>query len=413
MTLLKSVSRMRLRAASAPLALTVAFGLSLIAIQSLQAQTFTVLHSFTGGPDGAYPYAGLLRDTSGNLYSTTAAGGSSNQGTVFEVDASGTETVLHSFSGADGVSPYAGVIMDAKGDLYGSTQYGGSGCSGTGCGTVFELTPKAGGGWTETVLFEFAFNPHGAYPFGLIRDAKGDLYGATEAGGTGSNIEGTVFKVSTAGKETVLHSFTGSPSDGAFPELAGVVMDANGDLYGDTFEGGDSQSSAGVVYRLAKSGALTVLYSFSGGADGFAPMGTPVMDKHGNLYGTTYRGGSFGYGCVWKLSQKGKETVLHSFVGGELDGSLPEAGVVLDAQGNLYGVTTEGGSGSGTACGKDGCGTVYELSKDGTLTLLHRFTGSDGEYPVGGLILDANRNLYGTAQYGGSDDYGTVWKLTP
>jgi len=135
------------------------------------------------------------------------------------------------------------------------------------------------------------------------------------------------------------------------------------------------------------------------------------MDKQGNLYGTTYRGGSPGYGNVWKLSKKGKVTVLHSFVGGTSDGLWPEAGVIMDAKGNLYGVTTAGGS--GTACGKYACGTVYELSKNGTLTLLHSFTGADGDYPIGGLILDANGNLYGTTVYGGRDGYGTVFKLTP
>jgi uncharacterized repeat protein (TIGR03803 family) len=136
------------------------------------------------------------------------------------------------------------------------------------------------------------------------------------------------------------------------------------------------------------------------------------MDEQRNLYGTTYRGGSSGYGIVWKVSRKGKETVLHSFAGGTTDGASPQAGVIRDAEGNLYGVTTAGGS--GTACGKSGCGTVYKLSKNGTLTLLHSFAGSDGQYPVGSLIMDANGNLYGTAAYGGSSGYyGTVWKLTP
>jgi uncharacterized repeat protein (TIGR03803 family) len=216
--------------------------------------------------------------------------------------------------------------------------------------------------------------------------------------------------VSKFGKETALHSFAGYPSDGGLPYLAGVIMDAKGNLYGDTMEGGGFNQ--GVVYKLGKSGTLTVLYSFRGGADGSLAMGTPVMDEQRNLYGTTYRGGSSGYGIVWKVSRKGKETVLHSFAGGTTDGASPQAGVIRDAEGNLYGVTTAGGS--GTACGKSGCGTVYKLSKNGTLTLLHSFAGSDGQYPVGSLIMDANGNLYGTAAYGGSSGYyGTVWKLTP
>jgi len=390
-------------------ALVVLLTLATGAVGPAQAQTFTVLYNFTGSPDGANPYAGLLQDTAGNLYGTTTVGGSSNDGTVFKVDTSGAETVLHSFSGADGISPYASVIMDAKGNLFGTTANGGTGCSGTGCGTVFELRPKTGGGWTETVLHRFTADPDGADPLGLIQDAKGNLYGATQVGGTTG--VGTAFKVSKAGKETVLHSFAGGASDGAFPD-AGLLMDMKGNLYGDTFEGGDSQYNGGVVYKLGKSGALTVLHSFpDNDGDGFEAVGTPAMDKQGNLYGTTYRGGSSGYGTVWKLSKQGKESVLYTFAGGTSDGAWPEAGVILDAKGNLYGVTTAGGS--GTACGNYGCGTVYELSKNGTLALLHSFAGPDGEYPVGGLILDAKGNLYGTALYGGSDGSGTVWKLTP
>jgi uncharacterized repeat protein (TIGR03803 family) len=398
-------------AAGTALALAVALGSGMVASQAARAQTFTVLYNFTGSADGANPYAGLLLDTAGNLYGTTTVGGSSNQGTVFEVDTNGTETVLHSFSGADGISPYAGVIMDAKGNLYGTTQNGGTGCSGTGCGTVFELTPKAGG-WTETVLYKFTGSKtDGADPSGtLIQDLKGTLYGTTQIGGT-TGVFGTVFRVSKAGTETLLHSFAGSPSDGAFPYLAGVLMDTKGNLYGDTFEGGDTQSGGGAAYKLSKGGKLTVRHSFGSFPDGFEAMGTLVMDKLGNLYGTTYRGGSSGYGSVWKVSKKGKETVLHSFAGGASDGAWPEAGVILDAAGNLYGVTTAGGS--GTACGKYACGTVFELNTKGVLTVLHSFTGADGDYPIGGLILDSKGNLYGTAVYGGSGGAGTVWKLTP
>jgi len=168
------------------MSLAVMLILATSAIPSAQAQTFTVLYNFTGSSDGANPYAGLFRDTAGNLYGTTTLGGSSNDGTVFVVDTSGTEAVLHSFSGADGIGPYGAVIMDAKGNLYGTTQNGGTGCSGTGCGTVFELTPKGGGRWTETVLHKFTFNPDGGDPnAGLIQDAKGTLYGTTEIGGTG------------------------------------------------------------------------------------------------------------------------------------------------------------------------------------------------------------------------------------
>jgi len=395
---------MRLSSPGTALTLAVVLVLGVVTTYSAQAQTFTVLYNFTGGADGGNPYAGLLRDTAGNLYGTTTVGGSSNNGTVFKLNTSGAESILHSFHGADGQYPYAGVIMDAKGNLYGTTANGGTGCSGTGCGTVFKLTPRAGGRWAETVLHKFTADPDGAYPFSLIQDAKGNLYGATEIGGANA-IFGTVFKVSKAGKETVLHSFAGSPSDGAFPNLASLLMDTKGNLYGNTFEGGDTQSAGGAVYKLGKSGVVTVLHSFGNGTDGFEAVGTPIMDKQGNLYGTTYTGGSNANGSVWKVSARGKETVLHSFVGGASDGKYPYSGVILDTKGSLYGVTTEGGASTN--------GVVYELSAKGVLTVLHSFAGSDGAFPAGGLIMDAKGNLYGTTVNGGSNGSGTVWKLTP
>jgi uncharacterized repeat protein (TIGR03803 family) len=162
------------------------------------------------------------------------------------------------------------------------------------------------------------------------------------------------------------------------------------------------------VYRLSKAEQLTVLHSFAGGmnhTDGLYPYGTPAMDKNGNLYGTTEEGGSLELGIIWKVSKNGTETVLHNFAGGSSDGANPFAGVIVDAKGNLYGDTAEGGSGANL-------GTVYELNKKGTLTLLRGFTVPDGASPYGGLIRDAKGNLYGTALGGGSRGYGTVWKLT-
>jgi len=183
-----------------------------------------------------------------------------------------------------------------------------------------------------------------------------------------------------------------------------LLMDAKGNLYGVTAQGG--ASNKGVVFKLSKNGRLTVLHSFVGGkADGCYPYGTPAMDAKGNLYGTTYMCGTANAGVVWKVGAKGTENVLHNFAGGSSDGAYPYAGVIMDAKGNFYGDTAYGGS--------SGDGTVYELNKKGKLTLLHSFAGSDGESPIGGLIRDAKGNLYGTAYEGGSDLYGTVWKLTP
>ncbi len=256
---------------------------------------------------------------------------------------------------------------------------------------------------TETVLHSFAGGTSdGCYPHGsLLMDSEGNLYGTTDECGT-SGL-GTVFKVSKTGKETVLHSFAGGTTDGDYPFYAGLLMDTEGNLYGNTYYGG--ASNEGVVYKLSKKGTLTVLHSFAGGTDGCYPYGTPIMDSRGNLYGTTEHCGASSVGIVWKVSKKGTETVLHSFTGGSSDGEYPVAGVIMDAKGNLYGDTASGGASS--------LGTVYELNKKGTITLLHSFAGSDGEYPDGNLIRDAKGDLFGTASVGGTDGYGTVWKLTP
>jgi uncharacterized repeat protein (TIGR03803 family) len=394
------ISRIRLATATADLMLVVALGLGLLATQSAEAQTFTVLHAFAGErSDGASPFAGLVADTAGNLYGTTSSGGSIGYGTVFKVSKARKETLLHSFTGSDGGEPLAGLVGDNAGNFYGTT-YGGS----SGYGTVFKVS-KAG---KETILHSFiGGSSDGCYPSGgLLRDNAGNLYGTTQQCGT-SGL-GTVFKVSKAGRETLLHSFTGV--DGGFPYYTGLLMDKKGNLYGVTPE--DGTYNNGGLYKLTKSGTLIVLHGFAGGSDGCYPFGTPAMDTKGNLYGTTYGCGSSGEGIVWKVSENGTESVLHNFAGGSTDGANPYAGVIFDAKGNLYGDTVYGGDGAG--CNSSGCGTVYELNKKGVLTLLHSFVlSSDGENPVGGVIRDGNGNLYGTTEDGGSHNLGTAWKLTP
>jgi uncharacterized repeat protein (TIGR03803 family) len=367
----------------------------------VQAQTFKVLFNFTGSADGESPYGSLVRDTAGNLYGTTEAGGTSGAGTVFKVNKSGTHTVLYSFKGgSDGANPYVGVIRDAAGNLYGTTANGGA----SGLGTVFKLT-KTG---NEKVLYSFAGGSDGCYPYGgLLRDAAGNLYGTTEV--CGASGVGTVFKLTNTGKETVLHSFAGGSSDGEFPSFTSLLMDTSGNLYGVAEQGGTD--NLGVVYKLSKSGKLKVLHSFAGGtSDGCDVFGTPVMDAEGNLYGTANACGSAHVGIVWKVSQKSKETVLHTFTAGSSDGAEPIAGVIMDANGNLYGDTYQGGSAN--------LGTVYKLNKTGKVTLLHTFTGPDGDYPYSGVIRDSAGNLYGTTIHGGSGQQcqngcGTVWKLKP
>jgi uncharacterized repeat protein (TIGR03803 family) len=399
-TLQHRVSRIGLAAASAALTFVVVLLLATITTPSAQAQTLTDLYSFTGGTDGGEPLEGLIQDKDGNLYGTTFQYGS-GYGVVFEVSASGTESVLYSFTGgADGGYPYASLIMDKAGNLYGTALAGGSSNCDGGCGVVFKVD-KAG---KETVLHSFkGGTTDGCGPGApLIRDSAGNFYGTT--GTCGASSLGTVFKLTKSGKETVLHSFAGAPSDGQYPYYGALLMDKEGNLYGVTDTGG--ASGDGTLFKLSKSGKLTLLHSFAGGSDGFLPFGGPVADKDGNLYGTADDGGSSNAGIVWKVSKKGKETVLHTFAGGSSDGANPLAGVILDAKGNLYGQTSSGGSSND--------GTVYKLNKKGNLTLLHSFDGSDGQTPWGGLLLqDTKGNLYGTTQSGGSSGKGTVWQLTP
>jgi uncharacterized repeat protein (TIGR03803 family) len=405
---------MQLGAARVALALGIALGLGMVAAQSSRAQTFAVLYTFTGGSDGSIPAGGLVRDAAGNFYSATYQGGdlkcntfTPGCGVVFKLSPAGKETVLHAFTSgsSDGANPAGGVVRDAKGNLYGATIYG---HEPAGFGTVFELS-KTG---DETVLHAFGGgSSDGAFPSGgLLRDKVGNLYGTTYEAGVTDN--GTLYEVSAAGNETTLHSFSGYPTDGANPTLAGVLKDKDGNLYGVTYFGGSGTAclgGCGTLYKLSKSGRYAVLHSFAGGTkDGCYPYGTPVMDKEGDLYGTAVSCGASKAGIVWKISQKGVETVLHNFTAGSSDGGYPEAGVIADSSGNLYGVTTGGGTAD--------TGVLYELDTNRVLTVLHSFVGADGEYPAAVLLRDADGTLYGTATYGGEGSgfgNGTVWKLTP
>jgi uncharacterized repeat protein (TIGR03803 family) len=264
----------------------------------------SVLYHFAGDADGANPYAVLVRDLWGNLYGTTLFGGNgpgcfTGCGTVFELNTRGTETVLHAFSGTggDGAFPYAGLVRDSRGDLYGTTQAGGI----SGFGTVFKLAKNG----EETVLHSFSGGSDGMTPYaGLVQDSQGNLYGVTEFGGVSGF--GTVYEINTNGKEKVLHSFTGG-LDGAYPIYASLVLDAQGDLYGATAYGGGADSACtngcGTLFKVDTRGKETVLYRFSGtGGDGAHPVAGLVRDAQGNLYGTTSEGGTAGMGAVFKLT---------------------------------------------------------------------------------------------------------------
>jgi uncharacterized repeat protein (TIGR03803 family) len=386
------------------------------------APSFTVLYSFTGA-DGVSPIAGLTRDSAGNLYGTTVSGGTSTRcttgpgcGTVFKLSATGAETLLHSFAGGptDGLAPYAGLVRDAAGSLYGTTAYGNP----SNGGVVFKVSATG----TETVLLSFTDYVTGAAPTAaLIEDVAGNFYGTASGGGAFNN--GVVFKLSPRGTETVLYSFTGG-ADGGSPQ-AGLVRDAAGNLYGTTFYGGFTGSEAcdfgcGVVFKLSPAGTYTVLHSFAGGSDGANPFAGLTRDSAGNLYGTTQYGGVHGNGVVFKLSPAGTETVLHRFTGGA-DGGNAVAGLAQDGLGNLYGTTQYGGAACSFSSGIT-CGVVFKLSSCGSgFKVLHTFTGgADGGLPTAGLIQDPAGNLYGTTSGGGvkSDacfnvHCGVVFKLTP
>jgi uncharacterized repeat protein (TIGR03803 family) len=390
-----------------------------------QAQTYQVLYSFTGGSDGETPVAALVRDSAGDLYGTSFYGGTSDMGTVFKVDASGKESVLYSFAGVkDGANPFAGLVRDDTGNLYGTTEYGGTFNN----GTVFVLSTSG----TETVLYSFTGGADGSQPLaGLVRDSAGNLYGTTVQGGNmaGSCAAnagcGTVFRVNPTGKETVLHSFTYAP-DGAAPYAGSLIRDASGNLYGTTYDGGAARSRSGTVFKVGRSGAEKVLYCFVGGAEGYYPTAGLVRDSAGNLYGSTSGGGDLGCnngsgcGTVFKLDTTGTETVLYSFIGGTQGYNVSLAfGLVRDRAGNLYGTTEEGGN---LSCnGGYGCGTVFKLDPAGNETILHSFSGgTDGAAPQAGLIMDSSGTLYGTTAQGGSIGCGadglgcgTVFKLKP
>ena len=393
-----------------------ALALGTAAATRAQSPTFTLLYTFTGQPDGESPQAPLVMDGSGNLYGTTGYGGSSNGcpfgcGIVFKLDTSRNEMVLHSFTGgSDGARPFAGLIRDAVGNLYGTTE----GTPSPSLGTVFKVDTSG----NETPLYSFTgFPSDGAIPFGgLIMDAAGNLYGTTSVGGSSNSVEhgfpglGTVFELDSAGNETVLHSFTGSPNDGDYPG-AGLIMDAAGNLYGTT-EGGGAFGQ-GVVFKLDPAHNETVLHSFTG-ADGAAPSASLIVDAAGNLYGTAFRGGAFGTcpsgcGTVFKLDPSGNITVLHTFTGG-IDGANPAGALIMDAAGNLYGTTSDNDNFIAGLV----VGTVFKLDRAYNETVLYSFTGgNDGGGPRGALIMDNAGNLYGTTSVGGGlSAFGTVFKLT-
>jgi uncharacterized repeat protein (TIGR03803 family) len=380
------------------------FALALTSIPQAEAQTFSVVHNFTGGSDGGGPLNGFTSDGAGNLYGTTSSGGATNHGVVFRLNNEGVETVLYNFKdGSDGAYPQGALIKDKAGNFYGTTLGGGS----AGTGTVFGITAKG----KEQVLYSFAGGKDGAAPeAGLTFDAAGNLYGTTTA--SGANGTGTVFKLAVPQKglkwmETVLYSFGAAP-DGATP-VAGVTFDKAGNLYGTASAGG--AYGFGTIFELTPTGASwteNIIHEFQDGDDGAVPFAGLIADKKGNFYGAAGEGGTGGGGTVFELTPENGTwtfTVLYSQAGWNVSGTFRD--LMMDASGNLYGTThCDGGPEAGT---------VYKLtpaSGSWSYTLLYTFTGgSDGLYSFSNLVLEQGK-LYGTTNEGGTDDAGVVFEVT-
>jgi uncharacterized repeat protein (TIGR03803 family) len=398
------------------------------------SDTYKVLHWFDW-TNGANSSSGLTFDASGNLYGTTYAGGTLGGGTVFQLvpDGNGgwTENVLYNFCSApncpDGGNPSGGLIFDSAGSLYGTTVFGGQ--TGDGEGVVFQLNPGPNGTWTEKVLYRFCSITNcadGISPVGgLVFDKDGDLYGVTVWGG-GMN-DGTVFELVAGGNgswtQNVLYSFcsVSGCADGQFPR-GSLIFDSSGNLYGTTQYGGvhtndkcsvGSSPSCGTVFELIheRNGAWTeqVLYSFNY-HNGAVPNAGLIFDGSGNLYGTTFLGGPLGNGVVFELTRGSggswADTVIHPFYSPEAN---PTSTLVFDHAGNLYGTTTGGGA--------HGDGIVFKLSpgQNGswTQTVAHSFTGKGGSGPTVGVVSDSAGNLYGTTGYGGMNGAGVAFEIIP
>jgi hypothetical protein len=408
------------------LRLSVVIAILSIALCAQAADKYTVIRAFNPSTGGGIPYGALLMDVSGNLYGANSAGGTNGWGTIFELtpNAQGGWKYTQLYDCGvrqDCAVPMGSLVMDHAGNLYGVTIFG----------NVFEVTPDGAGGWTASVIRVFGGGFDGNQPSPLVIDSAGNLYGTNATGGTDSL--GYVFELSNSGGSWSLihlHDFKGSDgaetTDTAGNKVAGVTFDSAGNLFGTTGAGGSSNKCSGgcgVVFELKDDSGIwteSVLHSF-GGADGSNPNAALLIDQAGNLFGTATAGGKDGLGVVFETSPAsgGSWTtrLLHSFTGIHLDGAYPNATLVMDSAGNLYGATFAGG-GDLQSCqvfNDNGCGTVFEISLIGAqwkTTILHAFSGrKDGAFP-GGVLLGADGALYGAAQSGGSLSEGVIFKLT-
>jgi uncharacterized repeat protein (TIGR03803 family) len=359
---------------------------------------FLSTSNFSAPPE--YPSATLVQGSNGSFYGTTAYGGASGDGTVFQVTTNGTLMTLVSFNGTNGNHPFAGLVQGSNGNFYGTTEFGGTNGNN---GTVFQITPA--GILTTLVSFN---GTNGSYAFaGLAQGADGNFYGTTILGG--ANGLGTVFVMTSAGALTTLVSFNGANGSRPFAPLA---QGTDGDFYGTTSGGGDlslpSGNGEGTVFKMTSAGVLTTLVSFSG-ANGYNPSGALLQGTNGNFFGTTAYGGDTnlndgeGFGTVFLIISGGGSKTLVNF--NSTNGSYCVGGLALGSDGNFYGTTAGGGSGGG--------GTVFQTTPAGALTTLVAFNGANGNGPVAGLVQGNDGNFYGTTEYGGAGGAGTVFQMTP
>jgi uncharacterized repeat protein (TIGR03803 family) len=384
-------------------------------------QTFTTLHNFCsqGGStcsDGASPNAPLIKGADGSFYGTTSYGGPGGVGTIFKITPSGTLTTLHTFCSesdcADGAFPSGGLIQANDGNFYGVTVYGGV----LGVGTVFKMTP----GGTLTTFYNFCsvlYCDDGSAPNGgLIQAADGNFYGTTTTGGASQPNQigfGVIFQLTPTGTLTPLYSFCpegGSTcADGSSPN-ASMIQGTDGSLYGTTSYGGPG--GVGTMFKITTSGTLTTLHTFcsaSDCADGAFPSGGLIQAKDGNFYGVTVYGGVLGVGTVFKMTPSGTLTTFYNFCSVLYcdDGSAPDGGLIQAAGGNFYGTTTTGGASQPNQIGN---GVVYEITQAGKLTTLHSFDATDGSFPVATLV-PYHGSFYGTTKLAGANGSGTLFRL--
>jgi uncharacterized repeat protein (TIGR03803 family) len=377
------------------------------------AQTYTVLDNFEYSNGGA-SYAPLAQANDGNLYGTAQVGGTSGNGVIFKLTLSGAYTVFYNFCSlancADGSQPVSGLLQATDGNLYGTTQFGGlinSSC-GSGCGTIFKIT-SAG---LLTTLHSFAYRAGGSPSLGgLVEGTDGNFYGTTKTGG--SSELGTIFKITPSGAFTVLHNFAGGSDDGANP-YSPPVEAGDGNFYGVTYYGGGGGN--GTIYKITPTGTFTIINDLGFDEDRY-PVGGLIQGPSGALYGTTFWGGNEGLGTAFEVTLGGAFTQLYSFCSFPVlncsDGFDPTGTLTLGSDGNFYGVTQVGGG----ICQAPGCGTIFTMTPAGTLTTLYRFCSqsgcSDGWQPLNQSPIQATNGIfYGTTPYGGSINEGTVYSLS-